>query len=120
MIGSGKLLAVGSILPRYLNLRRHRSNAPLVQHNQLCTDRLNVNAAFSSVVAYTRVVIDDGGVVNYDLVDDRMVIHVMHDVGVDIIDRPVVSEPVMVPIAPVVAASGVTKSIIDAAVKTYM
>jgi hypothetical protein len=110
-IHRGILLAVLLGLGTVCNLRGQRAQMLLTHRIELALCRPHVQSAAAAVVtdAVVPVVVDHRGVVDVGDVG-----------GVDVVDRAVVHEAVLVPVAAVVAGAGVSIAVRDAAIKAYM
>ena len=105
-----KLLAILRGLTLVLDLGGHRRSAGTAEGCDLCRPWPYVNAAATAVIGDTRPVIDDHrAVVDMSDVDD-----------VNAVDGAVVVEVVAVPIAAIVAISGVTEAVVYAAIEADM
>ena len=103
-----KLLAVLRGFALVLDLRRHRRSAGSAEGCDLCRPRPDVNAAATAIIRNARPVVDHhGAVVDVSNVDD-----------VNAVDRAVVVEVVAVPVAAIVAITGVTEAVVDAAIES--
>jgi hypothetical protein len=101
----------------HLNLRLHRCITLLMQHRNLGGPWPYLDAAASTIEADA---IHDP-VIHHLVVDvDIACIHVVNHVNIHAIDGGVVAEVVMVPIAAIIAISGVSKAVIDATVEPDM
>jgi hypothetical protein len=104
------LLAVLHGLGAMLHLGGQRTNVLLTHGSELTLRGSRVDAAAAAVVADAGVVVHDHGAV----VD-------VGDVGgVDVVDRAVVHEAVMVPVAAVVAGTGIAVAVGNSAVEADM
>jgi hypothetical protein len=109
MVHRGKLSAItaGSLLVLYL--RGGGRLATLMFGGEL---RLRWTSRYSARPA----VVADAGDVN--VVDHSLVINV-HVRDVDVIDRAIVVEIITSPVSAIISRTGVTESVVDAAVKSY-
>jgi hypothetical protein len=93
-----------------LNLRADRRHVSLVDRSFLLRSGSSTDPAVATVVADVRVVIDD----------NRLVIDVSYIGDVNVVHAPVVKEPVAVPISAIKTITGVSKPVIDTAIKSDM
>jgi len=114
VVDGGKLLAILRGLFTMLNLRGHRRNALLARGGQLRGSRLAGDAARTVVTDVVHCGVVDGRVVNRGVGDGAVVD--LDVAAVHIVDGTVVVEAVSIPIPALVTGSGVTVSIINAAV----
>jgi len=77
-----------------------------MHHRQLLRRRPSIDPATSAVVTDPIAAIGRHGIV-VDIGDNR---------DIYIRDRPIVPKPIMIPISAVIAAAGVSKAVVDAAV----
>ena len=114
MIDGGKLLAILRGFLTMLKLSGHRRNALLAGGGQLSRGGRTSDAAWAVVADIVHGGVVDGCVVNRGVGDAAVV---YRDVAAaHIINSAVVFKPVSIPIATLIAGSGVTVSVIDAAV----
>jgi hypothetical protein len=93
-----------------LNLRADRRHVSLVDRSFLLRSGSSTDPAVATVVADVRVVIDD----------NRLVIDVSYIGDVNVVHAPVVKEPVALPISAIKTITGVSKPVIDTAIKSDM
>ena len=108
MVDACELLAVLHGLGAMCNLRRQRPHVRLAHGVEFALCRAHVQAAAAAVIAdaVVDVVVDDRGVVDIGDVG-----------GVDVVDRAVVHEAVMVPVATVVAGAGISIAVGNATIE---
>ena len=108
MVDARELLAVLHGLGAVRNLRRQGAHMLLAHGVELTLRGPHVQAAAAAVIAdaVVHVVVDHRGVVDVGDVG-----------GVDVVDRAVVHEAVMVPVATVVAGAGISIAVGDAAIE---
>jgi hypothetical protein len=102
-----KLLAIIGGFALIPDLRRHGRRAWTTECCDLGGLWTDCDAAASSVVGDSTIVIDDDG----SVVD-------MRDVDIDAVNGAVVVEVVSVPIAAVIAVAGVTEAVVNASIET--
>jgi len=103
-------LSLVTLRPLHLrDLGRHRRHPLLMQCRQLRSRRPQTDATRPPVITRPRI-----GNVRHPVVIN---IHVPNQVHVHIRYRPVVSEIIPVPVAPVIPSAGITEAIIDAPIK---
>ena len=105
-----KLRPVPSRLPLMLNLRRNRSRTRIVHHRCLLWRRPGADPAPSAVITHPAVIPPRR----------RIVINVVNHSGIHIGDVAIIIQAAIAPVRPVVTAPRISKSIIDAAIKTDM
>ena len=104
------LLAVLHGLVAMLHLCGHRTNVLLAHGSELTLRGTHIDAAAAAVVADARIVVHDHGAV-VDVGDVR---------DVDVVDGAVVHEAVMVPVAAVVAGTGIAVAVGNSTVEADM
>ena len=107
MVRIRKLGPVGAGCMLILHLSPHRRSMRLIHCHPLRGPRRNPNATRSAVETHMIVVC---------VVDDGVVIDVVHDRDIHVVDRAVVVEVSAAPVAALVAVAGVTKAVVDAAI----
>ena len=110
LVDAGILLAVLHGLRAVRDLRGQRAQMLLAHRIELTLRRPHVEATPAAVVADAVV----------HVVDHRGVVDVGDVGGVDVVDRAVVHEAVLVPVAAVIARAGVSIAIGNAAVEAYV
>lgn len=93
-----------------LRLSRHRRCVLLVERGDLRWTRLHLDATWTIVA----------GSVNCGVVDDRVVVDLVHRRRVHVVDRAVVIKAVAIPITTLITEACVSKAIINAAIVTDM
>jgi len=107
MVRIGKLSPVGAGCMLILHLSPHRCSVRLIHRHPLRGPRRDPYTTRSAVETYMVVVC---------VIDDRVVIDVVHDRDIYVVDRAVVVEVPAAPVAALVAVACVAKAVIDAAV----
>ena len=108
MIDSRELVSVGAGRMLNLQLCRHWRSMRLTECRQFSGPGTHLNATRSAVEANP----DVGGVV-----DNVVVVDVVHNRDIDVVDGTVVVEVVAIPIAALVTDTNVTEAVIDATVE---
>lgn len=110
VIHSRKLRAVCGRLLSVLHLGRNSWKPSFVDHCQFGGRRTNLNTAASAVVADT---------VDHRIIDG-LVVNVMNHRDVYVIHGAVIAKRAIVPVRAVISAARITKSVVDAAIKSDM
>ena len=111
-IDSREVIAIGLRGLHDLHLGRHRRCVLLAYRNEFRRAWPYRKPARAAVITHAVVDIGDVG----GVVDDLVVINVVHDRGIYPVDRTIVVEVISVPIAAAVAGANVTEAVVDAAV----
>lgn len=108
LVDPGKVSAVGFGGPRMLDLGRHGRCVLLANRHDFGRPRSSLDAASAAVVAH---IVDDGRII-----DHFVVVDVADNRRIHVVDGPVVSEVIAVPIAALVAEANIAEAVVDAAV----